>query len=110
MFKIGDIVRCRTHKYGITAYKRPCEVVGILSENKINVKCLGGDGSTFEVGASLFELVPKYEVLHKGMCVKDKYGEEYKFINYGVRGITVKHRLRDILGYDDIVYINKFIV
>lgn len=45
MFKVGDIVRCKTDRYGITTYKRPCEVVGILSDDKIDIRCLGGDGS-----------------------------------------------------------------
>lgn len=82
MFKIGDIVRCKTHKYGITTYKRPCEVVGILNKETIGVRCLGDNGNTFDVRASLFELIPKHEILHKGMYVEDKYKEKYKFIKY----------------------------
>ena len=62
MFKIGDIVRCTTDNYGITSYKRPCEVVSIFNKGYIEVRCLNGDGSIFEVEASLFELVPKHEI------------------------------------------------
>lgn len=110
MFKLGDIVRCTTDKYGITTYKRPCEIVGIPNKEYIEVRCLGGDGSTFEVYTDLFELVPNYEILRKGMYVEDKYGEKYKFIWYGARGIRVEHPWRNILDYDDIVYSKKFTV
>ena len=60
--------------------------------------------------ASLFELVPKHEILHKGMYVEDKYGEKYKFIGYGTRGIRVEHPWREFLDYDDIIYNKQFIV
>lgn len=110
MFKLGDIVRCTTNKYGITTYKRPCEIVGIPNKEYIEVRCLGDYGSTFEVYTDLFELVPNYEILHKGMYVEDKYGEKYKFIWYGARGIKVEHPWRDILDYDNIVYCKRFTV
>lgn len=110
MFKVGDIVRCKEDKYGITSYKRPCEVVEILSDDKIDVRCLGSDGSTYDVDTKLFELVPPDEILTKGMYVEDKYGEKYKFIKYGTRGIRVEHPWREFLDYDDIVYNKQFIV
>lgn len=110
MFKIGDIVRCRTNKYGITSYKRPCEIVDIPNKEYIGVRCLGGDGKMFEVYTDLFELVPKNEILHKGMIVKDKYGEKYKFIFYGIEGIIVEHTLINTLEYDNILYSKQFIV
>lgn len=110
MFKVGDIVRCKEDRYGITTYKRPCEVVGILSDEKIDVRCLGGDGRTFEVLTNLFELVPPNEVLIEGMYIEDKYGEKYKFIWYSARGIRVEHHWKGILDYDDIVYNKKFVV
>lgn len=110
MFKIGDIVRCRTTKYGITSYKRPCEVVGIISDEKIDVRCLGGDGSTFDVLTRLFEPVPPDEVLHKGMYVKTIDGELCKFVKYGVSGITVSHDWRKYISYDNIRYLKRFIV
>lgn len=34
----------KTNNYGITSYKRPCEIVNIPSKDYIHVKCLGGDG------------------------------------------------------------------
>jgi hypothetical protein len=108
MFKVGDIVRCITDKYGITTYKRPCEIVGIPNKENIDVRCLGGDSSIFEVRASLFEFVPKHEILHKGMYVEDKYEEKYKFKGYGARGIRVEHHWREFLDYDDIVYHKHF--
>lgn len=108
MFKVGDIVRCKTDRYRTTSYKRPCEVVGINGEYSIDVRCLGSDGSIFEVKSSLFELVPKHEILHKGMYVEDKYGDKYEFIKYGVRGIRVGHLYKSILFYDDIVYSKNF--
>lgn len=110
MFKIGDIVRCKNNKYGITRYKRPCEIVDIPSKEYIGVRCLGGNEQIFNVYTNLFELVPKNEILHKGMIVKDKYGERYKFISYAIEGIIVEHHWRDTLGYDDIVYKKQFIV
>lgn len=112
MFKIGDIVRCKTDRYGITSYKRPCEVVGILSHEKIDVRCLGGDGSTYDVATKLFELVPPDEILTKGMNVMDNRGELYKFTGYRVNGINVSHPRfwDDFIPYDNIRYLKKFIV
>lgn len=112
MFKIGDIVRCKTDRYGITTYKRPCEVVGIISYEEIEIRCLGGDGSTFDVDTELFELVPPDEVLTKGMYVKDDEGELFKFINYMSNGVHVSHPTfwKDFIFYDDIGYIKKFTV
>jgi hypothetical protein len=112
MFKVGDIVRCITDKYGITTYKRPCEVVEILSDDKIDVRCLGSNGSTFDVATKLFELVPPDEVLTKGMYVKDDEGELFKFIGYSSNGIHVSHPTlrKDFIFYDDIRYIKKFTI
>lgn len=112
MFKIGDIVRCKEDKYGITTYKRPCEVVEILSDEKIGVRCLGSDESTFDVATKLFELVPHDEILTKGMYVKDDEGETYKFLGYRSNGIHVSHSAfwKDFIFYEDIRYIKKFTV
>ena len=110
MFKIGDIVRCKTDRYGITTYKRPCEVVGIISHEKIDVKCLGGDGSTYDVATKLFELVPPDEILTEGMYVKTIDGELCKFVKYTPSGITVSHHWREFISYDNIRYLKKFIV
>lgn len=112
MFKVGDIVRCTTNRYGITTYKRPCEVVEILSDGKINVRCLGRDGSTYDVDADIFELVTPDEILTKGMYVKDDEGELFKFIGYRSNGIAVSHPVfwKDFIFYDDIRYIKKFTV
>lgn len=41
----------------------------IISDDKIYVRCLGGNGSTFDVATKLFELVPHDEILQKGMYV-----------------------------------------
>ena len=112
MFKIGDIVRCKTNKYGITSYKRPCEIVGIPNKEYIEVKCLGGDGSTFDVLTRLFEHVPPDEVLIKGMYVKDNEGELFEFIDYRSNGIHVSHPVfeKDFIFYNNIVYLKKFTV
>lgn len=75
MFKVGDIVRCKTNRYGITTYKRPCEVVEILSDEKINVRCLGRDGSTYDVDADIFELVPLMKYLLKVCMLKMMKGK-----------------------------------
>ena len=48
--------------------------------------------------------------LNKGMHVKDKYGEQCKFIKYVVNGIHVEHPYKDFIFYDDIVYNKQFIV
>lgn len=112
MFKVGDIVRCKTDNYGITSYKRPCEVVGIVSDKKIDVRCLGGDGQIFEVLTKLFELVPPDEILTKGMDVMNDEGEKYKFVRYRVNGINVSHPRfwDDFIPYDNIRYLKKFVV
>lgn len=112
MFEVGDIVRCKTNKYGITTYKRPCKVVGILSDDKINVRCLGSGSSIYDVDTNLFELVPLHEIIHKGMEVKNSRGELYKFIRYHQNGIFVESPRfwDDFISYDDIMYIKKFIV
>lgn len=112
MFKVGDIVRCKEDKYGITTYKRPCEIMEILSDEKIYVRCLGGDSSIYDVYTDLFELVPLDEVLYKGMYVKDDEGELCKFIGYRENSIIVSHPKFGSypIGYDDIRYIKKFIV
>lgn len=112
MFKVGDIVRCTTNRYGITTYKRPCEVVEILPDEKIDVRCLGGDGSTYDVDVELFELVSPDEILTKGMYVKDDEGELFKFIGYRSNGIHVSHPAfsKDFIFYDNIRYIKKFVV
>lgn len=112
MFKVGDIVRCKEDKYGITTYKRPCEVVEILSDEKIDVRCLGDNGSTYSVYTKLFELVPPDEILTKGMYVKDDEGELFKFIGYRSNGVHVSHPAfwKDFIFYDDIRYLKKFTV
>lgn len=112
MFKVGDIVSCKTNRYGITTYKRPCEVVEILSDEKINVRCLASDGSTYDVDADLFEHVPPDEVLIKGMYVKDNEGELFEFIGYRSNGIHVSHHVfeKDFIFYNNIVYLKKFTV
>lgn len=112
MFKIGDIVRCKEDIYGITTYKRPCEIVDILSDEKIDVRCLGSDGSTYKVDAEFFELVPLDEILTRGMYVKNDEGELFKFIGYKSNGVHVSHPtfLDDFIQYDDIIYIKKFTV
>lgn len=112
MFKVGDIVRCKEDRYGITTYKRPCEVVEILSNEKIDVRCLGGDSSTYGVDTDLFELVPPDEILTKGMYVKDGEGELFKFIDYRPNGVHVSHPAfwEYSISYDDIRYIKKFTV
>lgn len=112
MFKTGDIVRCKTKRYEITSYKRPCEVVDIISHEKIAVRCLEGDGPTFDVATKFFELVPHDEILTKGMYVKDDEGELFKFIGYRSNGIHVSHPAfwKDFIFYDDIRYIKKFII
>nr|DAW09314.1 MAG TPA: hypothetical protein [Caudoviricetes sp.] len=110
VFNIGDIIRCSTNKYEITSYKRPCEVVNILNKEFIDVRCLDGDGSLFEVYTELFELVPKHEILHKDMYVEDEHGRKYKFIKYEVKGIRVENILEYTLRYDNIVYKKQFVV
>nr|DAN77842.1 MAG TPA: hypothetical protein [Caudoviricetes sp.] len=112
MFKIGDIVRCKTDRYGITTYKRPCEVVEIISDDKINVRCLDSDSSIYDVDTNLFELVPLHEILYKGREVKNSRGELYKFIKYHQNGISVESPrfCDDFISYDDIRYIKKFTV
>lgn len=110
-FNIRDIIELTQD---ISFYDKGliCQVVEILSDEKINVRCLGRDGSTYDVDADIFELVPPDEVLTKGMYVKDDEVELFKFIGYRSNGIAVSHPTfwKDFIFYDDIRYINKFVV
>lgn len=109
MFKIGDIVRCKTDRYGITTYKRPCEVVEFISDDKINVRCLDSDSSIYDVDTNLFELVPLYEILHKGDDISNKrYPDiKYTFEKYGRYGIKARNKIMgylETIPFEDILY------
>lgn len=63
MFKVGDIVWAKVHKYSVTFYHRPCKVLKCLgSEMKVQVL---DNGSTFVVDAYKFELVPEGGILEQ---------------------------------------------
>lgn len=64
LFKDGDIVWSKVHKYSVTFYHRPCKVLKCLgSEMRVQVL---DNGSTFVVDAYKFELVPEGGILEPG--------------------------------------------
>lgn len=64
MFKVGDIVWSKSHRYSVTFYHRPCKVLKCLG-SEIRVEVLD-KGSTYVVDACKFELVPDGGILEPG--------------------------------------------
>lgn len=64
MFKVGDIVWSKSHRYSVTSYHRPCRVLKILgSEMRVQVL---DNGYYFIVDVLKFELVPEGGILEPG--------------------------------------------
>lgn len=64
MFKVGDIVWSKIHNYSVTFYHRPCRVLSCLG-SEIRVRVID-NGSTYNVDATKFELVPEGGMLYPG--------------------------------------------
>lgn len=65
MFKVGDIVWAKVHRYPVTFYHRPCKVLSDYWDNTIKVQVLD-NGSIFVVEKEKFELVPPGGILNPG--------------------------------------------
>lgn len=64
MFKVGDIVWSKSHRYSVTFYHRPCKVLKCLgAELKVQVL---DNGSTYIVDTCKFELVPEGGIFEPG--------------------------------------------
>ena len=64
LFKVGDIVWSKSHRYSVTFYHRPCRVLKILgSEMRVQVL---DNGYSFVVDILKFELVPEGGILEPG--------------------------------------------
>ena len=81
MFKVGDIVWSKVHKYSVTFYHRPCKVLKCLgSEMRVQVL---DNGRTFVVDAYKFELVPEGGILEQDdVLIHSRTKEKLIFICY----------------------------
>lgn len=111
MFKVGDIVWSKVHKYSITFYHRPCKVLKCLgSEMRVQVL---DTGRTFVVDAYKFELVPERGILEQGQEISVKgFKNRVIFKKYLSRGqirITEYDLFYDI-SIGDVIYLRGFYV
>lgn len=81
MFKVGDIVWAKLHKYSVTFYHRPCKVLS-CSGSEIKVRILD-NGRAYTVDATNFELVPDGGILYPGdKLIHSNTGEKLIFEKY----------------------------
>lgn len=113
MFKVGDIVWPKVHKYSITFYHRPCKVLKYLGP-KMRVQVLD-TGRTFEVDAYRFELVPEGGILEPGdKLIHSETKEKLIFIKYhkcdyikcrNLANEVKQYKIQDIERYWAIFYV-----
>lgn len=93
MFKVGDMVWAKTHRYGMTSWHRPCEVINVnkLPLGKISVR-IAKTVRSYEVDACEFEHISKELYFKKGDLVT--YREMvFKFIEYDcMETAKLKHK------------------
>lgn len=93
MFKVGDKVWAKTHRYSMTSWHRPCEVINVnkLHLGKMVVRIAKTRGG-YEVDACEFEHIPKGAIFEKGDLVT--YSEVlFKFMEYDCMGTAIlKHK------------------
>ena len=89
MFKVGDKVWAKTHRYSMTSWHRPCEVINVnkLHLGKMVVRTMGNSGG-YEVDACEFEHVLKGAIFEKGDLVIYK-GLKLKFLRYDCMGTVI---------------------
>lgn len=82
MFKVGDIVWAKTHRYNETSYHRPCEVINIgnLINGRMIVKVLD-TGKRYEIDSNEFETITEDKILYIGDILKYKE-EELILLSY----------------------------
>lgn len=113
MFKVGDIVWSKVHKYSITFYHRPCKVLECLgSEMRVQVL---DTGSTFVVDAYKFELVPEGGILEPDdVLIHSTTKERLIFIKYlecdyikciNLANEIKRYKIQDIERYRAIFYV-----
>ena len=113
MFKVGDIVWSKIHKYSVTFYHRPCKVLKCLrSEMRVQVL---DTGSTFVVDAYKFELVPKGGILEPNdVLIHSTTKEKLIFIKYhecdyikcrNLANEVKQYKIQDIERYWAIFYV-----
>ena len=113
MFKVGDMVWAKTHRYGMTSWHRPCEVINVnkLHLGRISVR-IAKTGGSYEVDACEFEHIPKGAIFGKGELVT--YKEiMFKFIKYDcMETAKLKHKEGYIISAEikDIRKIGGFFV
>ena len=107
MFKVGDKVWAKTHRYNMTSYHRPCEVISVnkLHLGRIVVRIAKTRG-VYEVDACEFELIPKGGILEKGNLVIYK-GLKLKFLEYDSMGTVILQHYGGYLISADIKEVRK---
>ena len=113
MFKVGDIVWSKVHKYSITFYHRPCKVLECLGP-EMRVQVLD-TGSTFVVDAYKFELVPEGGILEPDdVLIHSTTKEKLIFIKYhecdyikcrNLANEVKQYKIQDIERYWEIFYV-----
>lgn len=113
MFKVGDIVWSKVHKYSVTFYHRPCKVLECLgSEMRVQVL---DNNITFIVDAYKFELVPEGGILEQDdVLIHSKTKEKLIFICYHdsdyIKCINLAnevkyYKIQDVEKYREIFYV-----
>lgn len=113
MFKVGDKVWAKTHRYGMTSWHRPCEVINVnkLHLGKMVVR-IPKTGGGYEVDTCEFELIPKGAIFEKGDLVTYS-GVLFKFMEYDCMETAIlKHKEGYIINakIKDIRRLGGFIV
>ena len=113
MFKVGDIVWSKVHKYSVAFYHRPCKVLQCLG-SEMGVQVLD-TGSTFIVDAYKFELVPEGGILEPDdVLIHSTTKEKLIFIKYhecdyikcrNLANEVKQYKIQDIERYWAIFYV-----
>lgn len=95
MFKVGDKVWCKSHKYNMVSWHRPCEVISIgnLIHGRMLVRVLD-TGRRYEVDSNNFETITEDKILHKGDILEYE-GENLIFLGYQDFAIALCKRSDD---------------
>lgn len=113
LFKVGDIVWSKSHRYSVTFYHRPCKVLKYLgSEMRVQVL---DNGNTFVVDTNKFELVPEGGILKPGdRLIHSKTKEMLIFKGYHdceyikcrlSDNRVEQYKIQDVERYKEIFYV-----
>lgn len=96
MFKEGQLVTAKEYNiYAVTDRGKPCEVVEV-SQSRIKVKCLWGEGEKFWVNPPIFRPMSEDEILKPGqkiivnMFIDEGHTEIATFMEYRDYGVRVR--------------------